>query len=359
MAPPNGDIIIKKVKKVAGGHHGGAWKVAYADFVTAMMAFFLLLWLLATTSPQTKVGLAEYFTPTFGLKDAKGVGVQGGTNPNPEGKSQSNTSDPGIVVGRVSQGPDAAAPTKKLDNASKDDQTGKDVTAPPTAENPEKDKQDVTGDKGSKDADSEEFKRVEQDLLNAFENSPELKEYKNNIMITQTPEGLRIDMVDDQNRPMFSPGGAMVTEAGKAVMKAVNQVVQTTDSKVSVAGHTDATPFGAGTSYTNWELSSDRANAARRFFTQVGMEKERVAKMQGMGGEDLLVPNEPNSPRNRRISLTLLRGSHMEKNIDVRPTTKGILSVPDVTNRPAPESLTPEAGPSTPADTAPTTPTTP
>ncbi len=340
MAAPGGEIIIKKINKVAAGHHGGAWKVAYADFVTAMMAFFLLLWLLATTSPQTKVGLAEYFTPTYGLKDAKGVGVKGGLTPSPEGKSQSTMTDPGIVVGRVSQGPDAAAPTKKLDNTPKDDQSGRDIPVPSTAENPELEKQDVSGDKGSKDADSEEFKRVEQELMNAFENSPEIKEYKNNIVITQTPEGLKIDMVDDQSRPLFAPGSPMVTEAGKAVMKAVQQVVTSTDNKVSVAGHTDATPFGAGTNYTNWELSSDRANAARRFMMQIGMEKERMAKVQGMAGADLLVPGEPNSPRNRRISLTLLRGSHMEKHQDARPISKGLLSVPDVSNV-TPDALAP------------------
>lgn len=342
MAAPGGDIIIKKIKKVSGGHHGGAWKVAYADFVTAMMAFFLLLWLLATTSPQTQQGLAEYFTPTFGLQGAKGIGVEGGRTPNPDGKSESTLTDPGIVVGRVSQGPDAAAPTKKLDDTPKKDQSGKDIdVAVNAAENPDLEKQDITGDKGSKDADTEEFKRVEQDLLNAFENTPDLKEFKDNIVITQTPEGLRIDMVDDQNRPMFAPGSEMITEAGKTVMKALQQVVATTDSRVAVAGHTDATPFGMGTDFTNWELSSDRANSARRFLSQIGMERERVAKVQGMAGEDLLIPNEPNSPRNRRISLTLIRGSHMEKNKDVRAVSKGLLSVPDVTNRPAEAPVAP------------------
>jgi chemotaxis protein MotB len=341
MAGPGGDIIIKKVKKVAGGHHGGAWKVAYADFVTAMMAFFLLLWLLATTSPQTQQGLAEYFTPTFGVQGAKGVGVEGGLSPNPEGKKQSNLSDPGIVVGRVSQGPDAAAPTKKLDNTPASDQTGKDVVAFAASDNPDLEKQDVTGDKGSKDADSEEFKRVEQELLNAFENTPELQEFKDNIVITQTPEGLKIDMADDQERPMFAPGSAMITEAGKTVMKAVQQVVATTDSKVSVSGHTDATFFGAGTNFTNWELSADRANSSRRFLVQVGMEPERVAKVQGLAGTDLLVPNEPTSPRNRRISLILIRGAHMEKNRDVKAVSKGLLTVPDVTNRPVEEPAAP------------------
>lgn len=354
MSKPGSETIIKKVKKGGhGGHHGGAWKVAYADFVTAMMAFFLLLWLLATTSPEQKVGIAEYFTPTYGLKDAKGVGIKGGNSPNVEGESKSTLTDPGIVVGRVPQGPDAADPSKVEDETPKDVDTG--AVAPTTPkENPELEKQDDSGDKGSADADAEEFKRVEQEMMNAFEQSPELKELKNNIIITHTPEGLKIDIVDEQNRPMFAAGSALVTDSGKKVMEAISRVVATTTNKISMAGHTDASPFSAGNNYSNWELSADRANASRRVVTSAGVGPERIAKVQGLAGEDLLLPNEPNSPRNRRISLTLMRGVYTDRNTQLKPTSKGLLSVPDVekvepqTKAPAapeePDSILPPPG---------------
>lgn len=326
MAEPGGDIIIKKIKKVSGGHHGGAWKVAYADFVTAMMAFFLLLWLLSSTTQVQKQGLAEYFTPTFGLKDSKGVGIKGGVTSSLEGESQTNLTDPGIVVGRVPQGPDPTMPTQKIDDIPKSTSSGLEVPLTASSDQ-EGEKQDNTGDSGSADADNAEFKRVEEDIMNAFEQTPELQDFKNNIIITNTPEGLRIDMVDDQKRPMFSSGSAMMTKTGEMVLSAIGNIVATTPNKISLSGHTDASGFSVG-NYTNWELSSDRANASRRFLNKDGVEAERMAKVQGMADRDLLVPNEPNSPRNRRISLVLMRGTHSKPG--TKPTSRGLLSVPDV-----------------------------
>ncbi len=335
MADNNsGDIIIKKVKKVSGGHHGGAWKVAYADFVTAMMAFFLLLWLLSTTSPEARSGLADYFTPTTGLKDAKGIGVKGGLSPNEQGTSKSTLTDPGIVVGRVPQGPDPTDPTKKINDTPDDIQTGRE--SEPTvssAEDAQLDKQDNSGDKGSDDGDSEEFRQIEKEVMNAFEQSPDLKDFKNNIVITHTPEGLKIDMVDSEDKPMFAPGSALMSEAGKQVMKAVADIVSTTTNKVSISGHTDAGAFAATDTYTNWELSADRANASRRYLSNIGVERGRFAKIQGMADRDLLLQNEPTSPRNRRISLTLMRGEHVQAN-EVKPTSRGLLSLPEAVSSP-------------------------
>jgi chemotaxis protein MotB len=346
MADNNSDqIIIKKIKKVSGGHHGGAWKVAYADFVTAMMAFFLLMWLLSVTSPEARSGLADYFTPTTGLKDAKGVGVKGGLSPNEQGRSKSVLTDPGIVVGRVPQGPDPTAPTEKLKDTPDDIQTGKDVEPTTSSvENAELDKQDHTGDMGSEDGDSEEFKRVEKDMMNAFEQSPELKEFKNNIVITHTPEGLKIDMVDSEDKPMFAPGSALMSEAGKQVMKAVADIVATTTNKVSISGHTDAGAFASTDTYTNWELSADRANASRRYLGTMGVERGRFAKIQGMADRDLLLQNEPTSPRNRRISLTLMRDEHVQE-ADIKPTSRGLLSLPEVVKSPDATDVLPEAAP--------------
>lgn len=353
MAEENsGDIIVKRVKKISGGHHGGAWKVAYADFVTAMMAFFLLLWLLATTSPEQRSGLADYFTPTTGIKDSKGIGVKGGLAPNEKGTSKSTLTDPGIVVGRLPQGPDPTDPTKKLEDTPQDTQTGRDIEpTTSTAEDAELDKQDNSGDKGSEDADSEEFKRVEQDVMNAFEQSPELKQLKNNIIITHTPEGLKIDMVDSENKPMFAPGSTMMSEAGKQVLKAIAEIVSTTTNKLSVAGHTDAGAFSPADDYTNWELSTDRANASRRYLSNIGVERDRFAKVQGLADRDLLVQNEPTSPRNRRISLTLMRGEHVQASEEVKPTSKGLLSLPEITSPDAETDMLDAAPAPAPAST--------
>ncbi len=329
MADTPPPIIIKKIKKGGGGHHGGAWKVAYADFVTAMMAFFLLLWLLSSTTKEQREGIADYFTPTTGLKDAKGIGFQGGATPNEKGSSKSTLTQPGIVVGQLPQGPVARDPIKKIDDEQKDDSQGQPIDSPMADPTQAFDKQQNTGDKGSKDADSEEFKRVEEQIMNAVEQSPELKQMKNNIIITHTPEGLKIDMVDDQNRPMFTPGGSTMTDTGRAVLKVVSDVVAKTDNRISLAGHTDGSTFVTKDGYSNWELSSDRANASRRYLTETGIDVARISKVTGMADRDLLIPNEPNSSRNRRVSLTLLRDSHV-KSVKTVPTARGLLTVPSV-----------------------------
>lgn len=336
-------IIIKKIKKGGHGHHGGAWKVAYADFVTAMMAFFLMLWLLSTTSPEQKMGLADYFTPTTGLKDAQGIGTKGGLSPTPEGKKRSELTDPGIVVGRLPQGPEAADPTRKI-NEKIDSNTGQEEK---DVKKKEEEKGEIEPDKEKKiddnaekkkepnevdavsDEDSDAFNEAEESLMNAFEQTPELQQYQDNVLIAHTPEGLKIDMVDSNNKPMFAPGSSLMTDAGKEVLEAISNIVSTTTNKIAISGHTDSNYFGRDANYTSWELSSDRANAARRRLAETGMETERFAKIQGLADTDLLVPSEPNSPRNRRISLILMRGKHIQSD-EFTATSRGLLSIPNL-----------------------------
>ncbi len=330
MADNNTPIIIKKIKKGGGGHHGGAWKVAYADFVTAMMAFFLLLWLLSSTSKEQRDGIADYFTPTTGLKDSKGIGFEGGLTPSEKGVSKSSLTQPGLVVGQVPQGPVPREPTKKLDETVRDNSSGQPVEAPDAKPDEPFDKMETSGEKGQLDGEeNEKFKQLESEVLNAVEQSPELSQIKNDIIITQTPEGMKIDIADNQNRPMFVPGSAVLTDAGKAVLRTIGDIVSKTDNKISMAGHTDSSAFGSADGYSSWELSSDRANAARRFVSHSGVDPERIAKVTGMADRDLLVPAEPNSPRNRRISLTLLRGTHV-KSIKATPTARGLLTAPNI-----------------------------
>ena len=325
-------IIIKKIKKGGHGHHGGAWKVAYADFVTAMMAFFLLLWLLASTSPEQKAGLADYFTPTTGIKDGRGIGTKGGLAPTPEGKKRSELTDPGIVVGRLPQGPDAKDPTRKMNEQQIDQNRGQEEQPTSKIDDKAEKVHDESQAEGGSDEDSEAFNQAEEDLMNAFEQTPELQTLQNQVVVAHTPEGLKIDMVDSSEKPMFAPGSALMTDTGKQVLEAISNIVSTTTNKIAISGHTDSNYFPAGENYTSWELSADRANAARRRLADTGLEQERFAKIEGLADTDLLVPNEPNSPRNRRISLTLMRGKHIQQG-DFTATSRGLLSIPEISKK--------------------------
>jgi chemotaxis protein MotB len=304
-------IIIKKIKKGGGGHHGGAWKVAYADFVTAMMAFFLLLWLLSVTTPAQKMGLAEYFTPTIGVKDSMGIGIKGGLKSAEAGKSKNDLTQVGLVVGQVRQGAAAAAPNSQ---AGEHD---------PNADAMSKNEKTVESK-----TDIEEFQSTAEDMKQSVEVDEDLKEYKNNILIQDTPEGLKIDMIDDAKKPMFVPGGAVLTETGKKVLDSMSRMVAKTPNNITIKGHTDSASSTQNPQYTIWELSADRANSARRMLATTQLEPERVVKIEGLADKDLLVPQEPTNPRNRRITLIIMRGSYF-RDPKAIATTRTLLSVPD------------------------------
>jgi len=320
------EIIIKKIIKGGGGHHGGAWKVAYADFVTAMMAFFLLLWLLATTTPEQRQGIAEYFTPTTGLKDAKGIGFQGGMTPNEKGISKSTLSQPGLVPGQMQPGPLPQEPVPVQNMAPPQEAQGTDkgmaVDSHADAQTENQSQKENTADEEQK------LQQTKQEILSAFDNTPDLQKFKNNLIITNTPEGLKIDLVDDDRNAIFNPGTARMTDMGRSMLRAVGGVILRTTNHLAVTAHTESIAYPPGTAYTNWELSGDRANAARRYLSQNVVEPDRVERVAGMADRDLFVPKEPQSPRNRRISLLLLRNSHMTKVGE--QTQRGLLSLPMV-----------------------------
>lgn len=283
MADKKGDkrpIIVKKVKKVAGGHHGGAWKVAYADFVTAMMAFFLLLWLLSTSSKATLEGVAQYFTPTTGVRDSKGIGFDGGLSDSPVGSAKSNMSQPGVVTGRSPSGEIADNPDHKA----------------PTESN----------------QDDNLFKEGASALTQAFTQNKVLQPYQDNINVEQTTEGLKIDITDTDKYAMFNVGTDTLTEHGQIILAKMGDILKRMPNYMSISGHTDGSPQEAGRAdYGNWELSSDRAQAARRYLAKSGMEAERFKRIVGLADKEMLIPSEPRSPRNRRITLIMLRGSHI------------------------------------------------
>lgn len=288
--------IIKKVKKSSGGHHGGAWKVAYADFVTAMMAFFLLLWLLASTSDSQKEGIAEYFTPTVGLKDAMGIGFMGGEAPEEEGIKKESSSKVAIV-----------------ENAS------------PKGQSMEKDKKSLI----EADQEAQLFEQAREEVKKAIESDPTLREFRDQIIVEQTPEGLKLEVQDSDKESMFTGSTATLSGFGKKVLDKLGDVIEKMPNYISVTGHTDAEPLNVkGGQYTNWELSADRANAARRELVATGMEFERVGKVQGLADQELLLPDEPHSVRNRRITIILLRGLHFGNSSYIQNRPGSILTAP-------------------------------
>ncbi len=297
-------VIIKKVKKVGhGGHHGGAWKVAYADFVTAMMAFFLLLWLLNVTTDVQKRGIADYFEPTISWRqESSGAGaLLGGRVIGEPGAKTADAAAPSMAV---------PLPTmRQPDDGDDGDERG---GAAGAAEKPSPADNAVDAAAAERllaDREERQFAAAEFALRQAIQDVPELHPLAENLIVERTPEGLRIQLVDQEKNAMFPLGSAEMSDPAKKLMGLVVQAVQRLPNRITITGHTDATPFARGVSagYGNWELSSDRANASRRALVQGGLPAERVARVVGMADREPLLADQPTSPRNRRISIVLLR----------------------------------------------------
>ncbi|HVA12746.1 MAG TPA: flagellar motor protein MotB [Stellaceae bacterium] len=303
-----GAVIIKKVKKGGhAGHHGGAWKVAYADFVTAMMAFFLLLWLLNVTTDVQKRGIADYFEPTITSKSNSGAGgVLGGLTVGSPGSETVPTSQPNFT-------PAQSALRQPVDGDDGDDggsagtdQDQTDSAGAPTA-NDKKKLTDAEFQKQAAAREEQRFEDAKKALENAVQSSPELQGLAKNLKIEDTPEGLRIQLVDQDKTPMFPVGSADMLDPAKKLMALVAQVIQKLPNKISITGHTDSTQYALGAKYTNWELSADRANATRREFMADGVPSDRLSRVVGMADQDPIDKANPSDPQNRRISIVLLR----------------------------------------------------
>lgn len=293
-------IIVKKVIKGGGGHHGGAWKVAYADFVTAMMAFFLLLWLLNVTTDEQKNGIADYFAPTVASKSVSGSGgVLGGVSLSTEGARLSNRSPPSVVL--------ELTPPKQRQVTSDSDQTGsqgeeEDANSDEARELNEQELLERMAER-----EQEEFREAEAKLRQAIQEVPELSELSRNLVIENTPEGLRIQLVDQERSSMFPSGGSDMQGHTRKLLQKVAEVIQRVPNQVAISGHTDALPFRNGNGYGNWELSADRANASRRTLQEFGVPSDRIASVTGKAATQPLLEDDPTAPMNRRISIVLLR----------------------------------------------------
>jgi chemotaxis protein MotB len=298
-------IIIRKKKK--GGHaahHGGAWKVAYADFVTAMMSFFLLLWLLNVTTSEQRAGLAEYFSPAgISRNQSSGAGGMFG------GLSISSTSGGEIADRSPPSNQEATIPTIGQGEEGDEDTAGTGQGGIKTK------KQEKSAGGASKEAkeiaaamkaEEEAFKLAEQTLKQAIQGSPELQAFANQIIIDRTPEGLRIQITDRDKISMFPSSSAIPYERGRDLLMMIGKIVAQLPNKISVAGHTDGAPFVMGSRRDNWTLSTDRANTCREYFVRAGVNEKRIARVSGLADREPFV-SDLLDPRNRRISIILLR----------------------------------------------------
>ncbi|MBT4491166.1 MAG: flagellar motor protein MotB [Rhodospirillaceae bacterium] len=291
MANGEGTIIIKKVVKGGGGHHGGAWKVAYADFVTAMMAFFLLLWLLNVTTDEQKHGVADYFAPTAASKSTSGSGgILGGTAMSTEGARVGQSSPPTVVM--------ELAPPRQRNPADADEEVKE-------GEAGKLDEEELLEEMAKHE--QEEFEKAEDELRQAMQDSPGLADMAQNLIIDNTPEGLRIQLVDQEKASMFPSGGSHMNDNLKKILEKVADIVHRMPNQIAISGHTDSVPFSGRNNYSNWELSSERANASRRALVEFGVPINRIASVSGKADTDPLVPEDPTLPTNRRISIVLLR----------------------------------------------------
>ncbi len=284
-------IIIKRVKKVAGGHHGGAWKVAYADFVTAMMAFFLMLWLLNSVTEEQLTGISNYFAPTMASKSQSGAGGILGGKVIGQGALESNTSSPSLVehLPPSSIGPGGEDLTQGNADEAKEGMTEKDF------------KEKLA------EREQQRFEKAKSMLQNAVSGIPELKKYEGSMLVDNTKEGLRIQLTDQEGLAMFPSGSSAMYGFTRALLELVARVVNQMPNKISISGYTDSIPFHDPSGYTNWELSADRALASRRVLIAAGVPESRIDRVVGKADTDPLVTDDPKSPRNRRISIILLR----------------------------------------------------
>jgi len=345
-------IIIRKEEVIEGGHHGGAWKVAYADFVTAMMAFFLLMWLLNATTEEQRKGLADYFSPTSVLShNSSGTGQPfGGHTAFDKGAMVSDRGAALVTVGKTpvpleaeeddSDTPATTVtfrkPTPKEKSQRDDEQdapapgNGGDVSASPAATGtsgpattpgpasqpaPAERKEELVSALSDAELRAEEEKREGQKLEQAAQQireavraDPALADLTRQLAIDMTPEGLRIQILDEDRSPMFTTGSAAPNERARLLLQKVAPVLMRLSESISIAGHTDATPY-RGTDKSNWELSTERANATRRLLLESGLPEGRVRSVTGNADRDPLLPKDPTAAANRRIAIVVLRAA--------------------------------------------------
>ncbi|AIT80650.1 flagellar motor protein MotB [Novosphingobium pentaromativorans] len=269
---PPPPIIVKKITVVEGGHHGGAWKVAYADFVTAMMAFFLLLWILGATTEKQRKGIADYFTPTLVKTKESSAGSNNGLL---GGSSLTDVDNYPHAMG----------------------QTGTQAMTIP---------RDATGGPKEGGTKIKRSARAKQSVEEKLRSTERLRKLAKQVRLVDTSIGVRIDLVDDADFSMFRLGTTVLTPDAVELISAIAEAVGTDGGQLTLRGHTDALPYKPGTYGNNWSLSAGRAEATRQALMRDGIAEDRFKRIEGVADKELLIPDNPQDPRNRRISITLL-----------------------------------------------------
>ncbi|MBA4043070.1 MAG: flagellar motor protein [Erythrobacter sp.] len=270
-------IIVKKVTIIEGGHHGGAWKVAYADFVTAMMAFFLLLWLLGATEEKQRKGIADYFAPTLvkmRQESAGADGLLGGsslTDPDNYPNRQGQTGTQSITIPRAATGGPMEAAGRGEEQAKK-------------------------------------LKELQEKIEKKLVQRRQLKRLARQVRVMRAPEGIRIDLMDDADFSMFELGTTILTKEARGLLEVMSETLKDENAPLIVRGHTDSLPWRGGVKTNNWSLSAGRAEATRQALVLGGVTQNRFARIEGVADTEPLVTDDPADPRNRRISLLLLEG---------------------------------------------------
>ena len=319
-APP--PIIIKRVKKRGHGDHGGAWKVAYADFVTAMMAFFLVMWIIGVGTRQQKAAISEYFRNPSATPGNATVAPPGKMGPG-------GASDSMIKLGGamdLSHGP------------GKDRHNGPVGAAPSKAE----------VERRARELDRARLQELKVELNAAIQNSQALAPFKDQLLLDITPEGLRIQIVDKLNRPMFDLGSVRLKDYTRAILGELAGFINRVPNRISITGHTDDASYSSNDGYSNWELSADRANAARRALIAGGLLDDKVARVVGLAASIPLDKANPDDPVNRRISIIV-----MTRDAEAAALSRGMVDNAPVPGRDSPAPATPQpATPPLPANGA-------
>ncbi len=302
-------IIIKRVKKAGHGAHGGAWKIAYADFVTAMMAFFLLMWLLGSTTEGDKKGIADFFNAPLKVSLLGGGSGSGDSSHVVKGGG----TDLSRTSGQVKAG-ELEAPRKSVQlKALKAEQ---------------------------KRAEIAKLESLKKRVEDALASSPKLAALKSQIRLDMTPDGLRIQIVDEQSRAMFDSGSAIVKPYMRELLQLIGGVLAEVPNRLTLEGHTDSQPFGGGDrGYSNWELSSDRANASRRELITGGLPDDRTLRVQGLASSVLFDAKDPQGAVNRRISIIVMNREAEERLLriasDEEESTPAVDAAPSTSPAPA------------------------
>ena len=335
-------IIVKRRKKGGAGHHGGAWKVAYADFVTAMMAFFLVMWLVSSISKEQRAAVFDYFKnpsmqPGKTVRPAPGQMGPGGASTSvinmgggmdaprvtlvkpPDSNTQSKPEP--FNIKPQSQAPGAGQTQRQSEPANMDVETARKIM---------------------EEAEHKKLESLLEELRKAIDNSQALRPFKDQLLLDITPEGLRIQIVDAQNRPMFDVGSARLKDYTTVILKTLAGYLNSVPNRISISGHTDIRPYPGGVDYTNWELSADRANAARRALRTGGLTEAKIARVVGLSSSVLFNKDDPQNAINRRISIIVMtkQAEDTALKTDSRPEGSGAAPV-----APPPAAITTRAEP--------------